>query len=427
MLEKLYQIYKEHPVVCTDSREITTGCLFFALKGEHFDGNKFALQAVDNGAAFAIVDDPNLPDHKQLIKVPDVLKTLQELALLHRRTLAIPVIGITGTNGKTTTKELLSRVLALKYSISVTQGNLNNHIGVPLTLLRIPSSAQLAVVEMGANHPGEIASLCTLAEPTHGLITNIGKGHLEGFGSLAGVQKTKGELYDFLSGHNGIVFYNADNAMLSEMIAKRKFKEAVRYGQKENNVRIVQGDSKYPFLRLAVADYPLLETQLIGTYNADNILAALAVGNFFGVDKPAAAEAIRTYVPTNNRSQLIRTGRNMVIMDAYNANPSSMTAAIENFARLDEPEKWLVLGDMLELGDESLAEHTAIIDLIAAQKLTNVLLVGKNFGQVAKNKFSCFGSVDELIAYLQKKPLANVTLLIKGSHSIQLNRLKDYV
>jgi len=422
-LENLYQIYKKHPVVCTDSRGVTAGCLFFALKGARFDGNEFARQALENGAAYAVTDNPALPAHPQLIRVPEVLKALQELATVHRRVLGIPVIAITGTNGKTTTKELIARTLAARYTVSVTQGNFNNHIGVPLTLLQLTSDTQIAVVEMGANHPNEIAALCRIAAPDYGLITNIGRAHLEGFGSLAGVQKTKGELYDYLSAHNGTVFYNTANTLLSEMIAARNFNKIICYGVTENNVQLLKSNTALPFLRLAVQDYPPIETHLIGSYNTDNVLAALAVGEYFEMSKAAAVAAINAYVPDNNRSQLIRSERHTVIMDAYNANPSSMTASIENFAQTDAPNKWLILGDMLELGDEAAKEHAAIIDLVAGKQLANVLLVGAHFRQAAGKKYPCFDTVDALIPFLNAHPLTGATILIKGSHGIGLDRL----
>jgi UDP-N-acetylmuramoyl-tripeptide--D-alanyl-D-alanine ligase len=398
--------------------------LFFALKGERFDGNRFALQALDKGAAYAIVDDTSLPAYPRLWHVEEVLAALQTLAQTHRRTLKIPVIAITGTNGKTTTKELLSCVLATRYKIGVTQGNLNNHIGVPLTLLRMDVATQIGIVEMGANHPGEIAALCRIAEPEFGLITNIGKAHLEGFGSLEGVQKTKGELYDFLATHSGTAFYNADNAILSAMVAARNL-HTVRYGAKEDAVQLTPTDTSHPFLRFSLPGYPRIETRLIGAYNTDNVLAALAVGRYFDIPASAAAEAVNACAPENNRSQLIRTAHNSIIMDAYNANPSSMAAAIENFVQLPSPNKTVILGDMLELGANAAAEHAAIIDLIAHSSLKNVWLVGRLFTQAAQNRYRCFESVDAVKACLAAAPLTGVTILVKGSRGIGLDRLAD--
>jgi len=428
LLENLYQIYQQHPVVCIDSRSVTKGCLFFALKGTHFDGNDFALQAVEAGAAYAVVDNVKLLSHPQLIQVRDVLTALQQLATMHRRQLNIPILGITGSNGKTTTKELVSRVLAVRYKIGVTQGNLNNHIGVPLTLLQMDSSTQIGVVEMGANHLGEIAQLCTIAEPSHGLITNIGRAHLEGFGSLEGVQKAKGELYDYLAAHNGVAFYNADNATLSAMMGERKLKKVVRYGMKKNRAHVLATNKNYPFLRLSIHTYPPVETQLIGAYNADNILAALAVGDFFGVKKEDAVTAINTYLPANNRSQLIQTAQHSVIMDAYNANPSSMRAAIENFAHLDEPNKWVILGDMKELGAESAAEHVAILALLQQKRFKNMWLVGEHFTHAAEGKYTCFDTVESVIEQLKSNSLpGGATVLVKGSHSVALDKLANYL
>jgi len=427
-LEDLYQIYQKHPVVCTDTREITKGCLFFALKGERFDGNDFALEALKSGAAYAIVDNPELPKKATLIQVPNVLAALQTLATTHRRALNIPILAITGTNGKTTTKELISCVLSKRYAVSATQGNFNNHIGVPLTLLRMNADTKFGVVEMGANHLGEIATLCAIAEPTCGLITNIGRAHLEGFGSLEGVQKTKGELYDYLAANDNTVFCNTDNAMLAAMAGGRKFKKIVRYGQKKNNVRILSVTKHFPFLRLTIPTYPEIETYLIGAYNADNVLAAVTIGEHFGIKKEEIVEAISNYLPTNNRSQLIRSERNTIIMDAYNANPSSMSAAIENFAQIKEPNKWVILGDMKELGEESATEHSAIMDLLYKKWLKNMLLVGENFTQAATHEnHICFDSTDTLIEYLKENPLSEATVLIKGSHSMGLDKLEKYL
>jgi UDP-N-acetylmuramoyl-tripeptide--D-alanyl-D-alanine ligase len=402
------------------------GCLFFALKGARFDGNRFALQALEKGAARAVVDDASLPTHPQLWLVDDVLAALQTLANRHRRTLNIPVIAVTGTNGKTTTKELLARVLATRYQTGVTQGNLNNHIGVPLTLLRMNATTQIGIVEMGASHPGEIAELCRIAEPDFGLITNIGKAHLEGFGSLEGVRKAKGELYDYLTIHAGTTFYNADHAILSEMVAERALR-TVRYGIKEQAVRITAPDATCPFLRFSLPDYPLIETNLTGAYNIDNVLAALAVGKHFNIPAAAAVAAVSAYAPDNARSQLIRTARNTVIMDAYNANPSSMAVAIDHFIRLPANHKMLILGDMLELGANSAAEHAAVIDRLTQSPLKDVWLVGRLFTQAAQNRYRCFDSTDAVKAHLAAAPLTGVTLLIKGSRGVGLDRLEAYL
>ncbi len=423
-MEHLYQLFRQHRIVSTDSRNIVAGCLFFALKGENFNGNAFALQALEAGAAYAIVDDPALPAHPQLHRVEDVLSCLQELALYHRRQLNLPVVAITGTNGKTTTKELVARVLAVRYRTGVTKGNLNNHIGVPLTLLTMDTDTQIAVVEMGASHPGEIAVLCRIAEPNYGLVTNVGKAHLEGFGSLEGVKRTKGELYDYLSRSAGTILYNNDNPILCEMVAARQPVRTVEYGVRRNKASLLASNAEHPFLRLQVEDYPGINTQLIGSYNTDNVLAALAVGRQFGITPEEAAGAIAAYVPSNNRSQLSRTDRHTVIMDAYNANPTSMAAAIDNFAQLKEDNKWLILGDMLELGTESDTEHRQLIHLLQEKGLTQSLLVGLEFMKVKDaHLYRTFANVEELNAWLQNNPLpSGAVVLLKGSRGIKLEQ-----
>ncbi len=426
-MEKLYMLFQQHALVSTDSRNIVAGCLFFALKGERFDGNRFALPAIESGAAYAIVDDPSLPSHPQLIKTNDALATLQELARYHRRQLNIPIVAITGTNGKTTTKELTAQVLSTKYTTGVTKGNLNNHIGVPLTLLSMNGSTQAGIVEMGASHPGEIAALCRIAEPDFGLITNIGKAHLEGFGSLEGVQRTKGELYDYLIRTGGTILFNADDPLLAGMIGERRTTKLVRYGVKENKASLLPADAAHPFLRLSVKDYPDINTHLIGSYNTDNVLAALAVGAQFDITPQEAVAAVSRYEPSNNRSQLVHTatGRT-IIMDAYNANPSSMAAAIENFAQWQEPGKWAILGDMLELGRETSREHLNIIHLLREKKLYNTILVGEHFMQANNNTFNAFLSVDDLITYFRQHPLpANAVVLLKGSRGIRLEMVRE--
>ena len=426
-MEALYTLFLKHATISTDSRNIVAGCLFFALKGEKFNGNNFALQALDAGAAYAIVDDSTLPEHPQLIKVEDVLESLQKLALYHRRQLNIPVVAITGSNGKTTTKELTAQVLAVKYRVGVTCGNLNNHIGVPLTLLSMDNSTQVGVVEMGASGLREIAALCRIAEPNFGIITNIGKAHLEGFGSLAGVKKTKGELYDFLISHNGIILFNADNPLLTAMLAERKAQRLIPYGVSANHAAILPTDAAHPFLRLTVQGYPEINTSLVGAYNAENVLAALSVAQQFGIDAEQAAMAVSRYQPSNNRSQLLQKGGCTFIMDAYNANPTSMTAAIENFSRLQEPLKYAILGDMLELGEETAVEHQNIIRLLKEKQLENVFLVGACFMEANNNSnFQAFLSVGDLIAHLQKHPLPQqATILLKGSRGIQLEKVVE--
>ncbi len=428
-MEKLYKRYQQHAIISTDSRNIVAGCLFFALKGDNFNGNNFALQALESGAAYAIVDDSSLPEHPQLIKVSDVLESLQNLARHHRRQLNIPIVAITGTNGKTTTKELTAQVLSVKFKVGVTRGNLNNHIGVPLTLLAMDQTTQVGIVEMGASHPGEIATLCRIAEPNYGLITNVGKAHLEGFGSLEGVMRTKGELYDFIAANNGTIFYNADNPLLGSMIAQRQMSHTIQYGIQANNVAIVPPDTAHPFLRLSVQGYPAIDTHLVGTYNVDNVLAALAVAASFQISPDEAAVAISNYQPSNNRSQLLRKGSYTFIMDAYNANPTSMMAAIENFTGIQAMNKWAILGDMLELGKETGIEHRNIIRRLQEKNILHVFLVGTCFMEANNdNAFKSFLSVDDLSIYLQQHPLpAQSLILLKGSRGIRLEKLLDQV
>ncbi|MDR0295386.1 MAG: UDP-N-acetylmuramoyl-tripeptide--D-alanyl-D-alanine ligase [Prevotellaceae bacterium] len=424
-MEKFYKLYKEHTVISTDSRNIIDGCLFFALKGKHFNGNDFAFQAIEAGAAYAIVDDATLPVHPQLIKVADVLDILQKLAQYHRRELNIPVIAITGTNGKTTTKELTAQVLSVKFKVGVTSGNLNNHIGVPLTLLSMDNSTQVGVVEMGASHLGEIAELCQITEPDYGLITNVGKAHLEGFGSLEGVKKTKGELYDFLVNHDGVILFNADNPLLTDMVNVRQAERLIPYGIGTNKAVILPSDTSHPFLCLSVQGYPEINTQLIGAYNADNVLAALAVARQFDINAEKAARAISRYQPSNNRSQLLQKGGYTFIMDAYNANPTSMAAAIENFSYLQGGHKWAIFGDMLELGKETADEHRNIIRLLKEKHIQNAFLIGHCFMEANENNdFQAFLSVDDLITYLQQHPLPKqTTILLKGSRGIRLEKM----
>ena len=358
-IEKLYQIYKQHPFIETDTRKLKEGDLFFALKGENFNGNQFARQAVEKGASVIIVDEnPAFEDDKIFI-VEDVLTTLQLLAKHHRQQFNIPTLAITGSNGKTTTKELIHSVLSAHFKTSTTEGNLNNHIGIPLTLLKIPMDAEIAVIEMGANHQKEIASYCTYVLPTHGLINNVGKAHLEGFGGIEGVKKGKGELYDYLKETNGTIFINSDYDYLLEM--SKGITKRITYGTNsaETTGNIIDSE---PFLKVEITSHPeigFIQTQLVGDYNCPNILAAVSAGNFFGVPTNKIKKAIESYTPSNSRSQLVQKGSNQIILDAYNANPSSMKSAIENFANLHAPKKVLILGAMAELGEESLDEYGA--------------------------------------------------------------------
>ena len=422
---ELYKLFVQHPEVCTDSRNIIENSIFFALKGGHFNGNHFALQALEKGAAYAVVDDPALPPHPRFIPTGDALKALQDLACVHRQKLKIPIIAITGTNGKTTTKELAAKVLAAKYNVSVTCGNLNNHIGVPLTLLRMQAGTQIGIVEMGASHPGEIAQLCRIALPGYGLITNVGKAHLQGFGSIDGVRRAKGELYAHLAGAGGAVFYNAADPLLCDMVREYPFRQRFAYGAAENQATILPASDAYPCLRLAVKGFPEINTHLVGNYNAGNVLAALAIGAAFDVPPHDAVEAINNYIPSNNRSQLLQTAQYTVIIDAYNANPSSMAAAIDNFAQLHYPHKCAILGDMLELGDNSVAEHAHMLSSLAQKPLGTVFLIGEHFMQAnTGHAFQSFANVEALKDHLEQHPLApHTAVLLKASHGIRLETL----
>lgn len=425
-LEKIYQLFLESGKISTDSRKIEDGCLFFALKGENFNGNKYAAEALTRGAACAIVDEAGYLTEDNIILVDDVLKCLQNLAHHHRKNLGLPILGITGTNGKTTTKELIATVLSKKFKVAFTQGNLNNHIGVPLTLLSMDKSTEFGVVEMGANHPGEIKLLCEIANPDFGIITNIGKAHLEGFGSFEGVIKTKGELYDYLEEKEGVVFYNRDNSILEEIGAK--LPKRISYGKSgaDLNGEPVQSP---PFIHVKTnfaKGVLYLNSKLIGDFNYENILAAACIGNYFSVDPLQIQEAIKNYEPRNNRSQLIQKDGLKIIMDAYNANPTSMKASISSFASSLNDEGFLILGDMLELGKYAEEEHRQTLELVRDEGFKNVYLVGKEFLKAnTAFAFTAFKHVDELCAYLEKNPIKNGNVLIKGSRGIQLEKVLE--
>ena len=422
-IETLYDIYLNGAKICTDTRQITPGCIFFALKGDKFDGNQYAEQALKNGAAYAVTDDTSLGENLRFLLVEDVLLTLQDLARQHRKTFTFPVIGLTGSNGKTTTKELIAKVLTMKFNTYATKGNLNNHIGVPLTILSIDREKhEIAIVEMGANHQEEIALLCTIAQPTHGLITNIGKAHLEGFLGMAGIIKGKGELYDFLSKKKGTVFVNAQNDTLMEMVSKRRaFGEIIFYCSESSavNPELIQ---ESPVVIYKGNNQRRVTTHLPGSYNFDNICAALAIGKHFGVIDEDAHEAIASYEPDNNRSQVVKKGSNTVIMDAYNANPSSMAAAIDNFARLEAPKKMLILGDMFELGDAAPEEHLALGKQIARENFDIVILAGKLMQDAlpALPKAYYFPDKFSLHNWVMDNPQENTYILIKGSRGMAL-------
>lgn len=426
-MENLYQLYLNHPAVTTDSRNCPPGSIFIALKGDNFNGNAFVGKALEAGCSYAITDEPEYATDPRIILVDDCLKTLQHLANHHRKQFKGKVIGITGTNGKTTTKELTSAVLSRKYKTIYTLGNLNNHIGVPLTLLRLNDACEIAVIEMGANHPGEIKALCEIAEPDYGLITNVGKAHLEGFGSFEGVIHTKGELYDFLRQKKGMIFINHENGYLQDIAGEIDRKE---YGKTPGLYVSGKITDSSPFLSFEWSaeggETFLSETKLVGEYNLENALAAIAIGTFFGIDGISVNEAIKEYAPQNNRSQLKKTDRNSLIIDAYNANPTSMAASVSNFAKMNIPKKALILGDMLELGELSEEEHQKIVDLLNDAGFEHVFLIGELFAKTT-NRYRSFHSVHDFISEIPKLDLNDYTILIKGSRGLKLELTIDHL
>ncbi len=424
-IDELYSIYQQHPSVQTDTRKLKSNDIFFALKGPNFNGNTYAEAALDMGAALAVIDDKAFYTRpEKMMLVEDVLHTLQELALWHRMQLGIPVLAITGTNGKTTTKELVSTVLGAAYKTVATVGNLNNHIGVPLTLLSILPGTEIAVIEMGANHQHEIERYCRIARPTHGIITNIGKAHLEGFGSEEGVRKAKGELYDFLREHDGTVFVCNSYPYLMEMSGG--IREVITYGEKDADC------TGRPLATSALLGVELtgedadsigtLQTQLTGAYNFPNVMAAITVGLYFNVPGQLIRSAIEGYVPSNNRSQVIKQGSNTVIMDAYNANPSSMRAAIENFSGIRADKKVLLLGAMMELGPDSIKEHQALADLLQRTHWHAVVLVGGDFKQV-QHPYIYLDNAAEAAQWLQQQQFSDTYILVKGSRSVGMEKV----
>jgi len=435
--EQLYQIYLQHPVISTDTRKIAPGSLFFALKGEKFDANIFAEQAIASGAAYAVIDNPEYQKGDRYLLVEDVLAALQDLARYHRRQLTIPVIGLTGTNGKTTTKELINAVLSQHFNTYATQGNLNNHIGVPLTILSINAVHEAAVIEMGANHQKEIELLCTISQPSHGLITNVGKAHLEGFGGVEGVKKGKGELYDYLKASGGVTFVNSDSADLMAMQHARSLKNVIFYGSIDlDNLVSGQLMENSPYLTLqwtnnATGENYEVKSQLTGAYNLDNILAAICIGVHFKLSAEEINAGISGYQPKNNRSQITQTATNTLICDYYNANPSSMTVAIENLEKIEAKHKVLVLGDMFEMGQESAAEHAAIIKKAMETPVDERIFIGAEFVsqksvvESRKSEAIFFSTVEDAIAGLKAKPIRNATVLIKGSRGMALERLVE--
>jgi UDP-N-acetylmuramoyl-tripeptide--D-alanyl-D-alanine ligase len=423
-IEKLYEIFLRYPSIQTDSRKIKNGDIFFALKGPNFNGNKFAAQAIERGAAYAVIDEDVEESNERILRTDDVLKTLQDLALHHRLQFKIPFIAITGSNGKTTTKELVHVVLSSQFKTYTTQGNLNNHIGIPVTILQVKKDAEMAVIEMGANHRGEIASYCEYTRPTHGIITNCGKAHLEGFGGIEGVRKGKGELYDFLRANGGTVFANGDYDYLREM--SKGIKEVITYGTNDADItgNVIQAE---PFLKLRIdkgISIGEINTQLVGDYNLPNVLVAVTIGKYFSVSADNIKHSIESYTPSNSRSQLMNWKSNQVILDAYNANPSSMKLAIENFAHLHADNKMLLLGGMAELGEESLKEHESIVELIKKYKWKDVALVGGDFQKI-NHPFRKFNNANEAAAWLRQQNLTNAYLLVKGSRSMKMEQVLE--
>ena len=451
-IKELYQLYQQHPQITTDSRDCPEGSIFLALKGESFNGNKFALQALEKGCSYAIVDEDIETSHlspltSHLLKVDDCLQTFKDLAREHRRQFNIPVIGITGTNGKTTTKELIRAVLAECYSVMATEGNFNNDVGVPKTLFRLSDEHDIAVVEMGASHPGDIKTLVETAEPTCGLITNVGRAHLQGFGSFEGVCKTKGELYDFLVEREYPIFVNRDNENLMQMIKERSERLEVRgeridkpdvyyYGQSDSDDILIKGEviSCAPFLKFRwreqdhetgfIGDWMEVQTNLIGAYNLNNMLAAITIGYVNNIPFEQINHALANYVPTNNRSQLTKTEKNSLIVDAYNANPTSMKAAIDNFKLVEADKKMAILGKMGELGEVCQEEHQKLVDMLQEAHFDKVWLVGEEFKQV-NCPFPIYNNVEEVKAEIQNQQPEGYFILIKGSNSNKLYQLPE--
>lgn len=423
-IEQLYDIYKQYPSVQTDTRKLKTGDIFFALKGDNFNGNSFAQKAIDAGAVYAVIDEAAFEITGKTILVDDVLTSLQQLAKHHREQFKIPFVAITGSNGKTTTKELIHAVLSSSLKTYTTEGNLNNHIGLPLTILKIKQDAQMAVIEMGANHLGEIASYCKYALPTHGLITNCGKAHLEGFGSIDGVRKGKGELFDHLRSNNGTAFVMWDYDYLHQM--SNGISTIIKYGTANADVEGTISKSE-PFLAVEITKGTIdgiIQTQLVGDYNFPNVLAAVTVGKQFGIADDKIKSAIENYSPSNSRSQLIEKGTNKIILDAYNANPSSMKLAIENFAKLKSDNKVLLLGAMAELGADSIEEHKTIVAQLQQTNWKEVILVGGDFLKL-DNPYQTFENSLKAKDWLQQQHFENTYLLIKGSRSTQMEKVLE--
>lgn len=425
--KRVIDLIKKGCSISTDSRKIEKNCIFFALRGDNFNGNDFVDKALQDGASLAIVDEKSLQGNKNTLYVDDTLLFLQQVALQYRKELIIPIIGLTGSNGKTTSKELITAVLKEKFNAFATSGNLNNHIGVPISILSIRKEHEIAVIEMGANHIGEIEKLCSIAQPTHGLITNIGKAHLEGFGSIEGVKIAKSELYKYLSNTEGLVFINSSNPVLVEQANKHSVKNFVPYGHETFKVKVISNSSSTLSIIVDISGKNIeINSQLIGDYNIENILAALRIGNYFGVSYEMAAQAIENYIPNNSRSQLLKTQKNTLVLDAYNANPSSMEVALNNFHSFSSSNpKVLILGEMLELGSYSEEEHRKIVDL-AKSKFKNILLIGDGFKN-SSNDLLWFKNHNDCSNYIKANPIEGCTILVKGSRGVKLEGLLEFL
>lgn len=416
---ELHQLFLTAAGVSTDTRENLKNKIYFALKGENFDGNKFAAQALENGAASVVIDNPEFDLGSKTILVPDVLTSLQKLAAFHRKQLGLPIIAITGSNGKTTTKELVAAVLAQKFKIVFTRGNLNNHIGVPLTLLRMNKDTQMGIVEMGANHQQEIAALCKIAQPDYGYITNFGKAHLEGFGGFEGVIRGKSELYDYLKADDKVIFVNADDEIA---VHQSEGGNCFRFGFGESSGCNIKFNEANPFVELVFEDI-LIKSQLIGIYNAGNIAAAVCMGHYFKVDTSKIKEAVENYLPDNNRSQIIYRGRHKIILDAYNANPTSMRLALESFLNYSGDHKIAVLGDMFEVGDTAKEEHQKIVDLLEHSEIESAFVCGENFFKADTDKVKKFRKFEDLMEAVEEAGIDSGTFLIKGSRGMAMERI----
>lgn len=420
-LSQLHQLFLESTGICTDTRKLKKGNLYLALKGDNFNGNNFATKALELGANYSIIDEEPEEQNDHIIKVEDGLHTLQKLAAYHRKYLNLPILSITGSNGKTTTKELIREVLSKKYKTVSTQGNLNNHIGVPLTLLSMNKETEFGIVEMGANHQGEIASLCKIAQPDYGYITNFGKAHLEGFGGVEGVIKGKSELYNYLIKNNKTIFINYDDEI---QVEKSKGTDIISFSEGKNATHQITFLKADPFVKINTEDTQI-NSQLIGTYNAKNIAVAICIGKFFKIPVKAIKEAIESYQPTNNRSQIINQNSNQIILDAYNANPTSMKAALENLEAIPTKNKIAILGDMFEVGNTSAEEHQIIIDLLEKLEFSNMMVCGKNFYQTSTQEVSKFENFEDLKNYIQRNNFEDATILIKGSRGMALERILE--